>query len=67
MKSFSSPKGYQQALKQAACYGKQLGLTAISLIFFCEYISEENREKYEQRYEDEKTGVLVEPVFVATG
>ncbi len=67
VKSFSNAKGYRQALKQAACYGKQLGLTEISLIFFCEYISDENREKYEQRYEDEKTKVLVEPVFVATG
>ncbi len=67
VKSFSSAKGYQEALKQAACYGKQLKLSEISLVFFCEYITDENREKYEQDYQDEKTGVLVEPVFVMTG
>ncbi len=67
VKSFSSAKGYQEALKQAARYGKHLGLVEISLIFFCEYISDENREKYEVVYEDEKTRVIVWPVFVATG
>ena len=67
VKSFVNAKGYQEALKQAACYGKQLGLAEISLVFFCEYISDENREKYEVGYEDEKTGVRVLPVFVVTG
>lgn len=67
VKSFANAKSYQEALKQAACYGKQLGLAKISLIFFCEYITDENREKYEQQYQHEKTKVLVEPVFVVTG
>ncbi len=67
VKSFASAKGYQEALKQAARYGKQLGLIEISLVFFCEHIRDENREKYEVVYEDEKTRVRVLPVFVATG
>ncbi len=67
VKSFANTKGYREALKQAARYGKQLGLAEICLVFFCEYISDENREKYEQVYVDQTTGILVKPVFVVTG
>ena len=67
IKSFSGQRGYDKALVDAAKYGKQLALTEISLIFFCEHITDENREKYEKQYQDAKTGVLVKPVFVVIG
>jgi hypothetical protein len=67
LKTYTDISGYKEALKQAAKYGKHLGLNKISLIFFVETIDDKNREKYEAVFEDEKTGVKVEPVFVATG
>jgi hypothetical protein len=67
VKSYTDEMGYREALTQAACYGKQLGLAEISLVFFVEYIDDANREKYEKMYEDKESGVRVETVFVATG
>ena len=67
IKSFSGQRGYRKALTSAAKYGKQLALAEISLIFFCEHITDENREKYEKQYQDVTTGVIVEPVFVVIG
>ena len=67
LKTYTNAPGYKEALKQAAKYGRQLGLDKISLIFFVETINDESREKYEADFEDEETGVRVEPVFVATG
>ena len=67
VKSFSTRKEYRKALIQAAQYGQQLRLREISLIVFVESIDEANRHTYEVVYEDEETGVSVEPVFVETG
>lgn len=66
VKSYTDDTGYKKAIKQAAGYGKQLGLDEISLIFFIEVIDEANREKYEITTVDKKTGVRVEAIFVAT-
>ncbi len=67
LKSYTDETGYREALDKAALYGKQLGLSEVSLVFFVEYISDENREKYEKEYTDMKDGVRVIPVFVTTG
>lgn len=67
VKSFRDENAYHEALDQAARYGLQLGLSEISLVFFIEYIDDNNREKYEADHPDESTGVVVKPVFVETG
>lgn len=67
VKSYTTHKEYQEALRQAAQYGKQLHLGEIALIVFVESIDETNRQKYEVLYVDEETGVTVSPVFVETG
>ncbi len=66
VKSYANQTSYKKAITQAACYGKQLNLCQISLVFFVEAIDEANREKYEVLTVDEKTGVRVETIFVAT-
>ncbi len=67
VKSYKDENAYYEALDQAARYGRQLGLSEISLVFFIEYIDDKNREKYEAEYTDASTGVVVKPVFVETG
>ncbi|MDM8516202.1 AAA-like domain-containing protein [Desulfobacterales bacterium HSG16] len=67
LKSFTDEIGYEEALLQAASYGKQLNLAEVSLVFFLEYIDDANREKFEKEYNDKETGVRVIPVFVETG
>ncbi|CAN2044376.1 hypothetical protein GMMP1_280001 [Candidatus Magnetomoraceae bacterium gMMP-1] len=67
MKSYTNEKAYTEAIKQAADYAVQLKIKKISLVFFVEYIDDENREKYEISSIDEKTGVKVEIIFVGTG
>ena len=67
VKSFANRKQYQAALKQAASYGKELGQTEIWLVFFVEVINDEQRQTFEATQQDADTGVLVHPVFVATG
>ncbi|MCP4129785.1 MAG: AAA family ATPase [bacterium] len=67
LKSYRDQSGYQRGLLQAARYGKHLGLSEITLVFFIEYIDDENRNKYEVDYLDDSTGVKVMPVFVETG
>jgi len=67
VKSYRTPRQYREALQQAARYGRQLGLTEITLAFFVERVDDASRQKYEARYTDEETGVAVTPVFVATG
>ena len=65
-----SPKNipaYFEALKQAASYGKQLGLKEITLVFFLESIDDANRKKYETDFYDQETEVTVLPVFVEIG
>lgn len=67
VKSYTTHKEYQEALIQAARYGKQLGLTEISLVIFVESIDEKNRNTHEVVYVDKDTGTTVIPIFVETG
>lgn len=67
VKSFADQMAYQRSLQQAADYGRQLGLTTISLLLFVEAVDDQNRQKYETLYQDPTTGVRVDPIFVATG
>jgi hypothetical protein len=67
LKSFANQASYQQALKQAAKYGSELGVTEIWLVLFVEEVDDQNRERFEMSYTDKKTGVVVHPLFVQTG
>jgi len=67
LKSYTDERGYNEALGQAALYGRQLGLSEVSLVFFVEQIDDASRERYEKTYTDEKTGVRVTPIFVDVG
>jgi hypothetical protein len=67
LKSYTNQPNYQRALRQAARYGRQLGLEEITLAFFVEYVDDTHRAKYQVVYEDAETGVGVTPVFVETG
>jgi len=67
LKSFANQRSYQQALKQAAKYGQELGVTAVWLVLFVEAVDDKNRQRFEVVYTDNKTGVVVHPLFVQTG
>ncbi len=67
LKSYRDKPAYDRALKQAAEYAASLKLNTIHLIVFVEYINDEYRLKYETDFYDKTTGVVVVPVFVATG
>ena len=67
VKSFTDAYEYREGLKQAARYGKRLGLSEITLILFIEAIDDANREKFEAVYFDAATNTTVLPVFVVTG
>ncbi len=67
VKSYTNETEYYEAAEQAARYGKQLGLSEISLVFFVEYIDDANRKKFEKDFTDEENGVRVTPIFVDTG
>jgi len=67
LKSFADKQQYQDALTQAAKYGKQLGVLEIWLVFFIEAVDDKNRQTFEQDYLDNKTNVTVHPQFVQTG
>ncbi len=67
LKSFTHHAGYQEALKRAAGYVKQLRLSQIYLVFFIESIDEKNRQIYEVDYQDTDTRVMVHPIFIQTG
>jgi hypothetical protein len=67
LKSFANQASYREALRQAAKYGSQLGVTQIWLVLFVEEVDEQNRERFEKVYTDKKTGVVVHPLFVQTG
>jgi hypothetical protein len=60
-------RSYRYALKQAAKYGKELGVTTIWLVLFVEAVDDKNRQQFEMDYTDQKTGVVVHPLFVQTG
>ena len=67
LKSFTHRAAHQEALVQAARYGKQLQLPEIYLIVFIETIDEKNRKILEADYLDDETGVTVKPIFIQTG
>ena len=67
LKSFANQQSYREALKQAAKYGQDLGLTVVWLVLFVEVVDDKNRERFEVDYTDQKTGVVVHPLFVQTG
>jgi hypothetical protein len=64
LKSFANIRQYQEALTQAATYGKKLGLSEIWLVLFIEMVDDKNRQRFEVDYSE--TGVTVHPVFVQT-
>ncbi len=66
VKSYTDEFAYKEALRQAAAYGSQLKLKEITLAFFVEFIDDANRQKYEKRFTDETSGVIVRPVFIVT-
>lgn len=67
VKSFGGQREYTLALGQAARYAQQLHQTTITLAMFIDVVDDDNRRKYEVVYTDPATGVVVQPVFVATG
>ncbi|MDM8560978.1 AAA-like domain-containing protein [Candidatus Parabeggiatoa sp. HSG14] len=67
LKSFADKRQYRDALPQAAKYGQQLGVTSVWLVLFVEAVDDENRQRFEIDYTDNKTGVTVHPQFVQTG
>jgi hypothetical protein len=54
-------------ITKAAKYGKQLGVTVVWLVLFVEAVDDQNRQRFEMVYTDQKTGVVVHPLFVQTG
>ncbi len=66
LKSFTDAFGYRRAVEQAARYGRQLGLQALTLVFFVDAIDDANRAVYEAARTDLETGVTVTPAFVET-
>jgi hypothetical protein len=66
VKRFSTAVLYRKALRQAAKYAQQLGLTEVTLALFVEAVDDANRAKFEAVYVDVDTGVTVRPVFVET-
>ncbi|MCP4399765.1 MAG: hypothetical protein GY801_20980 [bacterium] len=67
LKSFTNKTEYDEALVQAARYGKHLNLTEITLISFVDSVNEEIRMRYEKTHTDRETGVHVLPVLVDIG
>ncbi|MCP4699556.1 MAG: AAA family ATPase [Gammaproteobacteria bacterium] len=67
VKSYTDKFSYDEALTQAARYGRSMNLAEITLAFFIEEIDDENRNRYETLYKDKKSGVTVKPVFVEIG
>ena len=67
LKSFTSRRDYHKALDQAAHYAYQLGLGEITLVLFIEGVDDPHRQTFEALYTDPVTGVVVVPLFVATG
>jgi hypothetical protein len=67
LKSFRDEAAFQQAVKKAAHYGKQLGLTEIILVSFIEAVDEETRAIFEKPYFDPDCQVTVKPFFIQTG
>ncbi|MCP5053004.1 MAG: hypothetical protein GY940_37905 [bacterium] len=67
LKSFTNEWSYNESLKQAAEYGKQLGLQTIHIVFFVEYSNEQRRKQYETGFADKTTGVTVKPALIETG
>ena len=66
VKSYSSARDYNDALRQSARYAKQLQMQEIFLLFFVEKIDSKSKNKYEADYVDKETGVTVKPFFINT-
>ncbi|HLP61945.1 MAG TPA: hypothetical protein VK186_24090, partial [Candidatus Deferrimicrobium sp.] len=67
LKSFRDEAAFQQAVKKAAHYCKQLGLTEIFLVNFIEAVDDETRATFEKPYFDPDWKVTVKPFFIQTG
>jgi hypothetical protein len=67
LKTFKDRSYYKDALTQAARYGKQLGLTEITLVFFIGQIDDTNRQKLETPHTDNERKICVKPIFIETG
>jgi len=67
VKGYVDDYEYHQALRQAARYGRRLGLDEITLALFVEAVDDANRTRYEGVYHDAQAGVTVTPVLVETG
>jgi len=67
LKSYKDLPAYQQALAQAGRYGKQLDLARIYLVMFVETMPDDARQRHEVDCVDTDSGVIVRPLFVATG
>ncbi len=67
LKSFANQASYREALRQAAKYGSDLGVTEIWLVLFVEEVDDQNRQRFETVYTDNHTGIIVHPLFVQTG
>lgn len=67
VKSFVNAIVYRYALTQAVGDANQLQLSEIWLILFVESVNDENRQRYQVRYTDTTTDVVVHPLFVVTG
>ena len=65
LKSFADKRQYDNALTQAAKYGKRLGVSDIWLVLFIETVDDTNRQRFELDYTE--GGVTVHPQFVQTG
>ncbi len=66
LKSYTDQAGYKTALKQAAQYGKQLGLKEIYLLVFVPAIDEKTRKTHEVDYKDSDSAGIVKPIFIET-
>ena len=64
LKSFSNLREHEKALRQAAGYGKTLGLTEVTLGVFLEGGNEEFYQRLEVEYLDSATQVGVIPVVM---
>ena len=67
IRSFTDENMFRIALQEAAAYAGRLNLDIIYLVYFVEYITDENRWQYETFHTDQLTGINVMPLLVETG
>lgn len=66
LKSYVDAYAYRNALQQALRYAEQMQLQTMWLVFFVQNINDENRQRYESAFVDHNSGILIQPVFIAT-